>query len=172
MGLALAAAHKLNELKLHLDKLMTMPVARVAAAALVTCFLAQPAESCDPGARVFFLRPYYRATVVSPFRVVFGSELVEVKAAPAGEQGGNTGHYDLIINQPGGVPVGVQVVADKQHLRFDHGETEAQLNLPPGKHTLTLQFVDGENRSHGVEMSASIDVTVLDRFPGRPTPGM
>lgn len=129
--------------------------------------LSFPAQSCDPGARVFFARPFHRATVVGPVHVVFGSELVEVKPVPAGEQGGNTGHYDLLINQPGGVPLGVEVQGDRQHLRFDRGETEARLNLSPGRYTLTLQFVDGENRSHGVEMSASIDITVLDRFPVR-----
>ena len=129
--------------------------------------LALPAQSCDPGARVFFVHPFHKATVVSPFRVVFGSEIVEVKAVPAGAQGSNTGHYDLLINQPGGVPVGESIGEDKQHLRFDAGETEAKLNLPPGRYTLTLQFADGENRSHGVEMSASIDVNVLDHFPGR-----
>ena len=148
-----------------------MSGARLTVVAICTYLLALPAQSCDPGARVFFVRPYHHATVVSPFRVVFGSELVEVKAAPAGEQGGNTGHYVLIIDQPGGIPVGAAVAADKQHLRFDHAENEAQVELPPGKHTLTLQFVDGENRSHGVEMSASIDLTVLDHLPAR-TSGM
>jgi hypothetical protein len=135
--------------------------------ALLIYLLSLTAQACDPGARVFFIRPFHRATVVSPVRVVFGSELVEVKAVPAGEQGGNTGHYDLLIDQPGGVPVGVQISADKQHLRFDGGQTEAQLDLPPGRYTLTLQFADGQNRSHGIEMSASIDMTVLDRLPGR-----
>jgi hypothetical protein len=129
-----------------------------------------PAQSCDPSARVFFVRPYNRATVVAPVRMVFGSELVEVKAVPAGEPGGNTGHYDLLINLPG-VPVGVQVPSDKQHLRFDKGETEAQVDLPPGTYTLTLQFADGENRSHGMEMSATINLTVLDRLPSRSSSG-
>lgn len=130
--------------------------------------LSFPARSCDPSARVFFVHPFHKATVVSPFRVVFGSEIVEVKAVPAGAPGSNTGHYDLLIDQPGGVPVGESIGNDKQHLRFDAGESEATLDLPPGRYTLTLQFADGENRSHGTEMSANIDITVLDHFPGRP----
>jgi hypothetical protein len=136
------------------------------AAALCGALLAFPARSCDPAARVFFVHPFHKSTVVSPFRVVFGSEIVEVKAIPAGTQGSNTGHYDLLINQPGGVPVGEVIGEDKQHLRFDGGESEAKLDLPPGHYTLTLQFADGENQSHGTAMSASIDVTVLDHFPG------
>jgi hypothetical protein len=146
---------------------MTKSIARALTICLSLLLVSLPAPACDPGARVFFVRPYHRATVMGSVHVRFGSEIVEVKAAPAGKVGGNTGHYALIIDQPGGVPVGVPVVADKQHLRFDRGETEAVLDLPPGKHTLTLQFVDGENLSHGVEMSASIDITVLDAPPGR-----
>lgn len=138
------------------------------AVALCVGPLSFQAQSCDPAARVFFVHPFHKATVVSPFRVVFASEIVEVKATPAGAQGSNTGHYDLLINAPGGVPVGEVIGKDKEHLRFDAGESEAKLSLPPGRYTLTLQFADGENRSHGVEMSASIDVTVLDHFPGRP----
>jgi hypothetical protein len=125
-----------------------------------------PARSCDPGARVFFVRPYHKSTVVTPVRLMFGSEIVEVKAAPAGEQGGNVGHYDLLINESA-VPVGVAIPAGPQHLRFDGGETEAKLDLPPGKYKLTLQFADGQNKSHGVEVSASIEITVVDRIPSR-----
>ncbi|MER6205961.1 DUF4399 domain-containing protein [Streptomyces sp. NPDC001642] len=34
------------------------------------------------------------------------------------------------------------------------------IELPPGQHTLTLQFDDGFNRSYGPEMSATISVNV------------
>jgi hypothetical protein len=66
----------------------------------------------------------------------------------------------LLINL-GSVPVGTLIPSDKQHLRFDKGETRAVINLPPGEHTLTLQFADGADRSHGTEMSATIHVTVV-----------
>ncbi|MFZ1905907.1 MAG: hypothetical protein WAU56_11020, partial [Steroidobacteraceae bacterium] len=48
-------------------------------AALLCCgmlWAAFPAQSCDPNARVFFIRPYNGATVRSPFVVIFGAELV------------------------------------------------------------------------------------------------
>jgi|SRR5271155_2992788 len=119
-----------------------------------------PARSCDPGARVFFIQPFNGATVTSPVEVIFGSELVAVRPVPEGEPGGNTGHHDLLINL-GGVPDGAEIRSDKQHLLFDKGETRAQVNLPPGEYTLTLQFADGNERSHGTEMSATIHVTVV-----------
>lgn len=119
-----------------------------------------PARSCDPGARVFFIRPFNGATVTSPVDVIFGSELVAVRPAPEGEPGGSTGHHDLLINL-GAVPIGALIPRDRQHLRFDKGETRAQIDLPPGEYTLTLQFADGADRSHGTEMSATIHVSVV-----------
>ena len=163
----------MGQLALKLDAIFreefVLKIARPARVVALGMYLTTfSAQSCDPGARVFFIRPYNGATVVTPVRVIFGSELVEVKPVPAGEPGGNTGHYDLLINLAG-VPVGAQIPADKQHLRFDQGETEAQIDLAPGKYRLTLQFADGDNRSHGTEMSATISLTVLDRLPSRTT---
>jgi len=118
-----------------------------------------PAQSCDPNARVFFMRPFNGASVGSPFLVIFGAELVEVKAVPAGRVPENVGHHDLLINLDK-VPLGDFIPTDKQRLHFDKGETRAELDLPPGNYTLTLQFADGAERSHGPEMSATIHVTV------------
>jgi uncharacterized protein DUF4399 len=117
------------------------------------------ADSCDPGARVFFIKPFNGATVTSPFLVIFGAELVDVQAVPAGRVPENVGHHDLLINLDK-VPMGQLIPADTQHLHFDQGQTRAQVNLPPGKYSLTLQFADGSEHSHGPEMSATIHVTV------------
>jgi hypothetical protein len=122
-------------------------------------FVSLTAGSCDPGARVFFLKPWNGATVTSPFRVIFGAELVEVKPVPAGKVPENVGHNDLLINLDK-VPQGGFIPTDKQHLHFDNGETRAEVNLPPGDYTLTLQFADGSEHSHGPDMSATIHVTV------------
>ena len=123
------------------------------------CLAPLSADSCDPGARVFFIKPFNGATVTSPFTVMFGSELVDVKPVPAGRVPENVGHHDLLVNLDK-VPLGEYIPADGQHLHFDQGQTRAQLNLSPGKYRLTLQFADGLERSHGPEMSATIQVTV------------
>jgi Domain of unknown function (DUF4399) len=123
------------------------------------CFAALTAESCDPGARVFFIKPVNGASVSSPFRVIFGAELVDVKPVPAGKVPENVGHHDLLINLDK-VPLGELIPADKQHLHFANGETRAEVSLPPGDYVLTLQFADGSERSHGPAMSATIHVTV------------
>jgi hypothetical protein len=127
--------------------------------ALALWFVSIKADSCDPGARVFFIKPFNGATVTSPFLVIFGAELVDVKAVPAGKVPENVGHHDLLINLDE-VPLGELIPADARHLHFDHGETRTQLNLAPGKYRLTLQFADGSEHSHGPEMSATIHLTV------------
>jgi hypothetical protein len=118
-----------------------------------------PAQSCDPNARVFFIRPFNGASVRSPFLVIFGAELVEVKPVPAGRVPENVGHNELLIDLDK-VPLGELIPKDKQHLHFDQGQTRAEVSLPPGDYKLTLQFTDGTERSHGPEMSATIHVTV------------
>jgi hypothetical protein len=123
------------------------------------CGVTFAAQSCDPQARVFFIKPYNGASVTSPFRVIFGAELVAVEATPAGRIPENVGHHDLLINL-GNVPEGQLIPTDRQHLNFDQGQSQAEVTLPPGSYQLTLQFADGAERSHGPAMSATIHVTV------------
>jgi hypothetical protein len=117
------------------------------------------ADSCDQGARAYFIKPLDHATVKSPFKVNFGAEGVEVKAVPAGRVPENMGHHDLLIDLDP-VAEGVAIPADKQRIHFDHGESRGEVSLPPGNYRLTLQFADGLERSHGPDMSATIQVTV------------
>jgi hypothetical protein len=127
--------------------------------ALALCSVSLRAGSCDPGARVFFIKPFNGAIVTGPFSVIFGAELVDVKAVPAGRVPENVGHHDLLINLDK-VPLGEVIPTDARHLHFDQGQTRTQLDLPPGKYRLTLQFADGTEHSHGPEMSATIHLTV------------
>ena len=59
-----------------------------------------------------------------------------------------TGHHHLIVDGKA-VPKGSVVPADATHMHFGKGQTETTLKLPPGKHTLTLQFADGAHQSYG-----------------------
>ena len=130
-----------------------------AAIALALAVVSGAADSCDQGARAYFIQPLNHATVKSPFKVVFGAEGVEVKAVPAGRVPENMGHHDLLINQDA-MAEGAPIPADKQHIHFDNGESRGEVSLPPGNYTLTLQFADGLERSHGPDMSATIQITV------------
>lgn len=123
----------------------------VCAAALVASAAAR-AE-----ARVFFVAPQDGATVSNPVHVKFGLEGMEIR--PAGDMTPNTGHHHLLIDgRP--VPKGDVIPASERSLHFGKGQTETDVNLPPGQHTLTLQFGDGIHRSYGPEMSQTITVNV------------
>ncbi|MBC8731054.1 DUF4399 domain-containing protein [Paraburkholderia sp. UCT2] len=108
-------------------------------------------------AGVTFVQPADGATVTNPVHVVFG--LDGMKIAPAGTLTDGTGHHHLLIDgKP--LPKGEVVPATDKSLHFGKGQTETDLTLPPGDHTLTLQFGDGAHRSYGPEMSKTITVHV------------
>jgi hypothetical protein len=102
-------------------------------------------------AGVSFVQPKDGATVSNPVHVVFGVE--GMKIAPAGTMTEGTGHHHLLIDgKP--LPKGEVIPATDKSLHFGKAQTETDLTLPPGDHTLTLQFGDGP------EMSKTITVHV------------
>jgi Domain of unknown function (DUF4399) len=108
-------------------------------------------------ASVSFVEPKDGATVSNPVHVVFGVD--GMKIAPAGTMTEGTGHHHLIIDgQP--LPKGQVIPANDKSLHFGKGQTETDLTLPPGDHTLTLDFGDGAHRSYGPEMSKTITIHV------------
>ncbi|WP_176115977.1 DUF4399 domain-containing protein, partial [Burkholderia cepacia] len=58
------------------------------------------------------------------------------------------------------IPKGEVIPASEHSLHFGKAQTETDIQLPPGKHTLTLQFGDGMHRSYGPAMSQTITVNV------------
>ncbi|WP_249204778.1 DUF4399 domain-containing protein [Achromobacter sp. Marseille-Q0513] len=124
----------------------------LAGAVLLSASLA--AKAAD---KVYFVEPKDGATVDSPVKVKFGVDGMAVK--PAGDMTAGTGHHHLIVDgKP--VPKGEVVPTDDTHIHFGKGQTETELKLAPGKHTLTMQFADGAHRSYGPDLSSTISVTV------------
>ena len=114
--------------------------------------------ACNATAQnVDFASPKDGDTVTSPFKVRFVVKNMQV--APAGEMKPGTGHHHILINTP---PIAENNVipADDQHKHFGKGQTETELSLPPGVHTLSLQFADGAHRSYGEAYRQTIRVTV------------
>ena len=110
-------------------------------------------------AKVSFIEPKDGATVTSPVKVKMAVEGMKIR--PAGEDPNDktTGHHHLIIDG-GAVPEGQAIVNDDKHMHFGKGQTETEIKLPPGEHTLTLQFADGAHRSYGEKMSSTIKIKV------------
>lgn len=127
-----------------------------------TAILSPLAASAD---RMYFIEPADGEAVPQEFTVKMGVEGMRVQ--PAGQLAEGTGHHHLIVD---GKPIeaGKPVPTDATHLHFGKGQTETTLKLPPGKHTLTLQFADGLHRSYGPGFSNTISVHVNDPLAVKP----
>lgn len=109
--------------------------------------------------KVFFVSPKDGATVPTKFRVKMGVEGIKIRVAGEAPDEITSGHHHLIIDGAA-IPQGVPVPEDAKHLHFGKGQTETEVTLTPGDHTLTLQFADGAHRSFGDKLSATIKVHV------------
>jgi hypothetical protein len=76
---------------------------------------------------------------------------------PAGEIREGAGHLHIMVDVPC-VSVGQTVPADDNHLHYGKAQTEAELTLTPGKHTLCLQAADGAHTA--LNLTQTIEVTV------------
>jgi len=94
---------------------------------------------------LYFVSPEDGASLTSPVTVRFG--LRGMGVAPAGVQKASTGHHHLIVDAdlP---PLGMPLPKDDQHLHFGAGQTEVELELAPGRHTLQLVLGDHNHVPH------------------------
>lgn len=134
------------------------------AVVLMTGFLVaqaptMPKTKSPEGAKVYIISPKDGATVTSPFLVQFG--LKGMGIAPAGVTNANTGHHHLLIDVDQMPDMNVPMPATDHIKHFGGGQTETELTLPPGKHTLQLVFADAMHMAHDKPvMSEKITVTV------------
>lgn len=77
-----------------------------------------------------------------------------------GDQSDKSGHFHVIIDGEAVVPTGVAIPFDAAHNHFGKGQSSADLELAPGKHSLTLQFANIKHESYGKEFSKNISITV------------
>ncbi len=100
-----------------------------------TTYANEMISKSSPDAKVYFVEPVDGATVSKTFTVKFG--LSGMGVAPAGVNKENTGHHHLLINTEltdYTKPIG----ASGQMKHFGGGQTEAEITLPEGTHTLQL----------------------------------
>lgn len=99
-----------------------------------------PKTKSVEGTSVYFISPKDGETVGPTFTVRFG--LKGMGIAPAGVQFANTGHHHLLVdlatlpNMDAALPVTDNI----RH--FGAGQSEAEIQLAPGQHTLQLVFAD------------------------------
>lgn len=93
-----------------------------------------------------------------PFRVWFG--LRHMGVAPAGVDVPNTGHHHLLVDTPV-PPLDEPIPADDNHIHFGRGQTQTQVTLPKGTHTLQLIMGDHAHLPHNPPItSPQITVTI------------
>jgi hypothetical protein len=108
---------------------------------LFIVFLFAPIQSytesySDKNKRLFFITPSNGEEVTNPVTIRFG--IVGMEIVPAGKDKPMSGHHHLLINVEKLPNMKSPIPADKNHLHFGKGQTETQLNLPSGRHTLQL----------------------------------
>jgi len=117
-----------------------------------------PLPDVPAGAKVFFKNLKNGETVKSPLKVEFGVEGIALDTAGAIKAG--SGHHHLLIDAGDSIAAGTVVPKDSTHLHFGKAQTETEIKLAPGDHTLTLQYADGIHRSYGSKLAATIKVKV------------
>jgi hypothetical protein len=124
-----------------------------------------------PGAAVYFVDLQDGARLPPKATIRFGVKNMEV--APAGSDKENSGHHHLLIDTelP---PLDHEIPNDFNHLHFGRGQTEAEVSLSPGEHTLQLLLGDKDHIPHSPPvMSAPVRVVVAEDAPsaGAGAPG-
>jgi len=80
----------------------------------------------------------------------------------AGDDFPNSGHHHLFIDVNEPLDLNAPIPQDRNHLDFGAGQTEARLELPPGKHTLQLVLGDAKHYPFNPPLvSKKITITIL-----------
>lgn len=110
---------------------------------LATCAAAWaevPRTPAPEGAKVYFIEPQDGATVEGTFTVRFG--LKGMGVAPAGVDMPATGHHHLLVDAEPLPAMDMPLPASDAVRHFGKGQTETEVTLAPGKHSLQLLLGD------------------------------
>jgi hypothetical protein len=131
------------------------------AAVLASLPFAAQAQGKSPGkdALLYFIWPQNGSVIKGGFWCRFG--LRNMGVTHAGEDFQNSGHHHLLIDVSEPLDVNEPIPQDKNHLHFGAGQTEARIELPPGKHTFQLVLGDAKHYPFNPPLvSEKITITV------------
>jgi hypothetical protein len=95
-----------------------------------------PRSPAAEDAELYFITPQDGAVLPPTFTVRFG--LRGMGVAPAGIDAPFTGHHHLLVDLDELPPLDMPLPADEHVIHFGKGQTETELTLKPGMHTLQL----------------------------------
>jgi len=118
------------------------------------------ATTAPKDALLYFIFPRDGAKIKGAFWCRFG--LRNMGVTHAGDNFPNSGHHHLLIDVTEPLDPNDSIPADKNHLHFGAGQTEAKIELPRGRHTLQLVLGDANHVPFNPPvMSKKITVTVI-----------
>lgn len=94
-------------------------------------------------AYLYFVWPQDGLVIKGAFWCRFG--LRNMGVTHAGDNFANAGHHHLQVDVNDPLDPKEPIPQDKAHLHFGAGQTEARIELPPGKHTLQLVLGDAKH---------------------------
>jgi hypothetical protein len=141
---------------------MKLPTIVLSATLLVTSLssFAQDLISTAPdNAEAYFIQPANGQTVGQTVKIVFG--LKNMGVAPAGTDRENTGHHHLLINTDTLPDFSMPLPSTDKVKHFGGGQTETEITLSPGTHTLQMVLGNFAHVPHNKPvMSEKITITV------------
>jgi len=138
----------------------------VLAGVLASGCCAAHAQGKPPGkdALLYVIWPQNGAQIKGAFWVRFG--LRNMGITHAGDDFPNSGHHHLFVDVNEPLDLNAPIPQDRNHLDFGAGQTEARLELPPGKHTLQLVLGDAKHYPFNPPLvSKKITITILPSSP-------
>lgn len=136
---------------------MLKQVTTLATGFCLAAMLSGPVSAEHPSA--YIISPAHGEVVSSPVVVRFG--LSGMGVAPAGTDKAGTGHHHLLIDVDELPDLSKPVPADENHRHFGGGQTEVELELEPGQHTLQLLLGDKYHIPHDpAVVSEKVTITV------------
>jgi hypothetical protein len=120
---------------------------RALLASTILAFIPRGAFAAGPpapkDAYLYIIWPQDGAKIKGAFWCRFG--LRNMGVTHAGDDFPNSGHHHLLIDVTEKLDPSEPIPQDKTHLHFGAGQTEARIDLPPGRHTLQLVLGDAKH---------------------------
>lgn len=111
-------------------------------------------------AELYFISPRDGAKLRGPITVRFG--LKHMGVTHAGDTTPNMGHHHLLVDVTEPISPTEPLPSNKRYLHFGSGQTETQVDLPPGPHTLQLVLGDANHKPfQPLVASKTIHIRVL-----------
>ena len=114
-----------------------------------------PRSAPPEGAKVSIVSPKDGATVDKTFTVKF--DMQGLTLAPATDQSPNTAHQHLLIDQKELPDASAPIPASATVIHYGKAQTETEVTLTPGKHT--LQLVAGDK--HHMQFNPTVASKVI-----------